>query len=1296
MKATATTSTPAKQQPSTTSFFDSQKSEGQFFGENQVASDEFFPVQTKLSIGSPNDKYEQEADATADRVIQNWSSDNGTSKTSDSINTVVPNIQNKDDEDLDKKEDEIDTKRIDTKLQRKPIFESDADTSKNNHVQARLATIGVQRKKASSSGTSSSVESGISSSKGSGAPIDTDTRMKMESNIGADFSGVKIHTGTDANRMNKDLGAQAFTHGSDIYFGEGKYDTQSSSGRHLLAHELTHTVQQGAAIQRKPEISSTSLTVQTFPGEDSVRDWMGDKADKYIPAYPLLSVVIGYDLIRGENVSPTRDNILKGVFSIINPIGSIIYTQLKERGIIDEAFGYINGQIEELGLTYTQLKQTWSSFWDATDLLRTDPFDYNYSLFKRYFGGFFSNLVTLATRIKDKVFEMVKNAFLKVLGGLAKKIGGYDLLADLIGFDPVTEEERNATTADILRGILKLPIIQSLGGDKLLAKLEEHNLIEKAATWIDMQWTLLKGAFTNLLNLGSKFLSLFTFETLSAPMEFVNGVVEEVVGFVTKIITFFKNLATEVLRLIKEVLILLLKTFVGKNTPGYDLVSVLLGKDPITGEIVKRNAKNIIKGFLGLIPGGASLFAKFEETGAIDRITQWINGAVAEFIQILIVMKDAVLNLWKTSKIEDLFEPIPFFTRIVDIFTQPVLRVVAFVKRVVTKIFEVLLQIMKFPIHIAKSIIANIKKAFASIKRDPIGFLMRMLGAVKEGFVKFFNKIGEHLLAGVSGWLFGQVAKAGITPPKDLSFSSILGLVMDILGLTIDNLWKKLADKIGQDKVDKIKAGIDKVKGIWLFVKDVMQNGITAVWSYIQEKISNLWTIVVEEVSSWVITKIISQVTTKLLSFLDPTGIMAVVNGFIAFFNAIQSFMEQFQKMLEIVNTFVGGIAEVASGSISKAAGFLESALAKSLPVAISFLANQVGLGKVGDKLAEIVGKVRGVVDGAIDWLLTKAMAGIQSIIGLFGGGKKDKSKEKEKEDENVDPEVAKKVADGLTSIPEKEKLYLTNGKMTREEAELVAADVKKEHPVFKVFKVVDGTDSWDYYYKANPEGPVESSATGKEEGETKENKSLPDKAPSFPIGSMVRVHQGKKWGIGTFNGYEFNSKAFLKNKYTGWMAIIQLDNLTVYKRIEDFDKENGWNTYTTGIKQIVMNDVDALGRSTGVSAKIGLPLEKGTNASVKPVGLVSGIHVRGHLLGKQFGGSGSDPRNITALFIKTNDPRMKKHEMAIRKIIDSGEIVDYSITPIYIGKNPIPASVQLIAFGDSGYKLNINISNTP
>ena len=90
--------------------------------------------------------------------------------------------------------------------------------------------------------------------KGSGAPLPEGTRGQMEGFFGADMSGVRVHTDGEAQAMNRELNAQAFTVGKDVFFAEGKYDPSSRDGQGLLAHELTHVGQQtgfGGSVQRQ-------------------------------------------------------------------------------------------------------------------------------------------------------------------------------------------------------------------------------------------------------------------------------------------------------------------------------------------------------------------------------------------------------------------------------------------------------------------------------------------------------------------------------------------------------------------------------------------------------------------------------------------------------------------------------------------------------------------------------------------------------------------------------------------------------------------------------------------------------------------------------------------------------------------------------------------------------------------------------------------------------------------------------------------------------------------------------------
>ena len=101
------------------------------------------------------------------------------------------------------------------------------------------------------------IEQQIEKSQGSGAPLPDNVRDFMEPRFGADFSGVRLHTGSESTGLNRALSAQAFTRGSDIYLGEGHTNVESSAGQQLLAHELTHVIQQGGTSQtgkadRKP------------------------------------------------------------------------------------------------------------------------------------------------------------------------------------------------------------------------------------------------------------------------------------------------------------------------------------------------------------------------------------------------------------------------------------------------------------------------------------------------------------------------------------------------------------------------------------------------------------------------------------------------------------------------------------------------------------------------------------------------------------------------------------------------------------------------------------------------------------------------------------------------------------------------------------------------------------------------------------------------------------------------------------------------------------------------------------
>jgi Domain of unknown function (DUF4157) len=114
-------------------------------------------------------------------------------------------------------------------------------------------------------------EAAIAQARSRGSALDPGVRTRMETAFGSDFGAVRIHRGREADHLSRSLQARAFTTGADIFFASGAYQPGTSSGQALLAHELTHVVQQGAAgphragplLQRYTEVQPGQATYPT-------------------------------------------------------------------------------------------------------------------------------------------------------------------------------------------------------------------------------------------------------------------------------------------------------------------------------------------------------------------------------------------------------------------------------------------------------------------------------------------------------------------------------------------------------------------------------------------------------------------------------------------------------------------------------------------------------------------------------------------------------------------------------------------------------------------------------------------------------------------------------------------------------------------------------------------------------------------------------------------------------------------------------------------------------------------------
>jgi len=209
-----------------------------------IAAERQMAIQAKLNIGEPNDKYEKEADETAAKVVQQ-------------INTSSQGQSVQRQESMEE-EDELQMKSDVPILQRQESMEEEDELQMKSLIQRREDLGGGV--------ASTDLESSIQNARGSGQALEPNLQEEMGQAMGADFSGVRVHTDAQSDQLNKSIQAKAFTTGQDVFFRQGAYVPSSRNGQELIAHELTHVVQQnGKAVQR-------SFHTKQQKKEDSMRE----------------------------------------------------------------------------------------------------------------------------------------------------------------------------------------------------------------------------------------------------------------------------------------------------------------------------------------------------------------------------------------------------------------------------------------------------------------------------------------------------------------------------------------------------------------------------------------------------------------------------------------------------------------------------------------------------------------------------------------------------------------------------------------------------------------------------------------------------------------------------------------------------------------------------------------------------------------------------------------------------------------------------------------------------------------
>lgn len=669
-----------------------------------------------------------------------------------------------------------------------------------------------------------------------GAPLPSPVRTFMEPRFGANFSNVRIHTGPAATQQSAALNANAFTVGEHIVFGKDKFQPQTEGGRELIAHELTHTIQQGAVVQRDVAQRNEDVRVSEHTGLalqggwfgiPNPRQWFADRAAA-IPGFTMLTVIIGKNPITGNAVERNAGNILRGAIDMIP------------------------------------------------------------------------------------------------------------------------------------------------GGSNISEALANHGIFDKVSQWASQQFEALRSIGDSIWNAIKKFIDDFSLSDLTDPSGLWERAKSIVTDPINQIKRFVGNLVSGIITLIKDAILRPIAQL-ASGTRGYPLLCTILGNDPITGEAVPRSPANLLGGFLKFI-GQEEVWNRIQSSNAIPRAMAWFDGALAGLLGFIREIPSLFVRAFRALEILDIILVPRALAKLWNVFGDFAGRFISWGADKVWTLLEIVFDV------ISPGAFAYVKRtgsALRSILRNPLPFVGNLVRAAKLGFTNFASNFLGHLKAGLIDWLTGSLP--GIYIPKALSLVEIVKFVMSVLGLTWANIRQKLVKATSETAVKAMETG-------FALVTKLVTEGPAAAWEQIKEQLSNLKEMAIGAITDFVVDMVVKKAVPRLISmFIPGAGFLTAI---LSIYDTVMVFVNKISQIIQVVTGFIDSIVQIAAGNIGAAATRVESALANVLSLAINFLAGFAGLGKVADTIMGVVGKIRAPIDKALDWLvgwIVKAAKGLAKKIVQAG-----------------------------------------------------------------------------------------------------------------------------------------------------------------------------------------------------------------------------------------------------------------------------------------------------------------------
>jgi hypothetical protein len=450
---------------------------------------------------------------------------------------------------------------------------------------------------------------------GGGGALPESVRSFMEPRFRADFSRVRIHTDGRADAASRQIQARAFTVGERIYFAGGQFRPETAEGRELIAHELTHTIQQGAApqaIQRSPETavserSGEQLQRWGLPSLPNPRQYIAGKASS-IRGFDFMTMVIGSNPITDARVDSSPAGLLREGVKLM-PGGGTIAQALDNHQIFDKAGAWISGKFAALKKLAGNIKRAVGDFIEGIevdDMLNPGAV---WQRGKALLLGFVDSVGSYVGGLVEDVVSFIKDAILKPIAAYARGTQGYPLLCSVLGKDPISGDKAPQDADAYLGGFMTF-----IGEQETWGNMKKANAVPRAFAWFKGAARALQGFVQEIPTLFvSTLKSLGIADLVFIPRAFIK-LGKVFAGFAGRFIGWGANAVFNLLEIVLDSVKPGLMGYVRRT--GGAIKNILRNPAPFAGNLVRAG----IQGFRQF----AGNFVTHLKAGLLE----WLTGAM--------------------------------------------------------------------------------------------------------------------------------------------------------------------------------------------------------------------------------------------------------------------------------------------------------------------------------------------------------------------------------------------------------------------------------------------------------------------------------------------------------------------------------------------------------------------------------------------------------------------------------------------------------------------------------------------